>query len=182
MTPAAPTPPTTHRRPTRAALAAGLATVLGLGGCALWQGPPLQAGQTQAELAAVLGPPTGRYALGDGRTRLEHATGPFGRHTWMVDLGADGRVLQWRQVLSTEHFAEFAARAPGLTVDELLRTLGRPGERQHGGLRGGQVWSWRYPTNDCLWFQVSIGADGRVVDAGYGTDPICDINDTAGLR
>ena len=43
---------------------------------------------------------------------------------------------------------------------------------------GGELWSWRYPTNDCLWFQVSIGADRKVVNAGQGIDPLCDVKDT----
>ena len=43
-----------------------------------------------------------------------------------------------------------------------------------GGWQGGEVWSWRYPTNDCLWFQVSVGADGRVRDGIFNIDPRCD--------
>jgi hypothetical protein len=92
----------------------------------------------------------------------------------MVDLDAAGRVSSARQVLNEASFADFQARAPGMSRDELLRTLGRPGERRHGGWQGGEVWSWRYPTNDCLWFESSIGADGIVRDGAYGIDPRCD--------
>lgn len=154
-----------------------LATSLVLGACAMFQPPPLALGQTEAEVVALLGLPTGRYPMPDGVQRLEFARGPFGRHTWMVDLGADGRSRRFDQVLNTRHFAEFAERAPGMSIDELLRTLGRPGERQHGGWAGGETWSWRYPTNDCLWFQVSISAERKVLSGGYGIDPACDAND-----
>ncbi len=154
-----------------------LLAALALAGCALFQPPPLALGQTEAEVQALLGLPTARYAMADGLQRLEFARGPFGRHTWMVDIGPDGRSRHFDQVLNTRHFASFAERAPGMSIDELLRTLGRPGDRQHGGWAGGETWSWRYPTNDCLWFQVSIGADRKVIGGGYGIDPMCDVND-----
>jgi hypothetical protein len=145
-----------------------------LAGCAAFAPPDIRTGQTEAEVRAVFGTPTGRYAMPAAATRLEFATGPYGRTTWMVDLDAAGRVTGAKQVLNEASFADFQARAPGMTRDELLRTLGRPGERRGGGRAGGEVWSWRYPTNDCLWFQSSIDDDGRVRDGTYGIDPRCD--------
>lgn len=148
-----------------------------LAACAAFAPMP-QPGQTEAEVLQRLGAPTGRYTLPDGGTRLEYATGPFGRQTWMVDVDGAGRVTAVRQVLGEASFAAFQAqhaRNPQMQRDELLRTLGRPGERRSGGWQGGEVWSWRYPTNDCLWFQIAIGDDGRVRDGGsYGIDPTCD--------
>jgi hypothetical protein len=146
-----------------------------LTGCALFAPPPLTPGQSEAEVLSAMGrQPTGRYPMADGVTRLEFATGPSGRMTWMVDIGPDGRSRWFDQVLNARHFAEFAQQAPGMSADEVLRALGRPGERTGGGLRGGQTWSWRYPTNDCLWFQVSIEEDGKASGAGYGIDWSCD--------
>jgi len=145
-----------------------------LAACSTIGRPPPAVGQTEAELVQRWGPPTGRYALPAGGTRLEYATGPYGRETWMIDVDAGGRVLGARQVLNEASFADFQRRAPGMPRDELLRTLGRPGERRSGGYQGGEVWSWRYPTNDCLWFESSIGADGIVRDGAYNVDPRCD--------
>ena len=150
---------------------ASLAALL-VAGCAAF-GPPPQPGQNEAQVQQRLGAPTARYALGGGATRLEFATGPFGRETWMVDLDGAGRVTAAKQVLEAGNLAAFQARAPGMDRDELLRTLGRPGERR-GARGGGETWSWRYVTNDCLWFQVSVGADGRVQDGAFGIDPACD--------
>lgn len=166
-------------KPTRLLLPLLAAAVLA--GCVSLRGPQLAIGQTEAELVAQLGPPTGRYAMPDGVQRLEWATGPLGRHTWMVDIGRDGRSLWFDQVLNSAHLADFARRAPGMEIPQLLRELGRPAERSHGGWAGGQTWSWRYPTNDCLWWQVSIGRDGKVIGAGQGIDPLCDVNDRQGL-
>ena len=151
-----------------------LLLALAVAGCASYKPQDIRAGQSQAELQQLMGQPTGRYPGPNGQSRLEFATGPYGRTTWMVDLDTGGRVVAARQVLNEAHFAAFQAIAPGMTRDELLRTLGRPGERRHGGWQGGQVWSWRYPTNDCLWFEISLATDGRVTGAGYAVDPRCD--------
>jgi hypothetical protein len=146
------------------------AILAGLVGCAAYGPGDLRAGASEAELMQSLGPPTSRYVMPDGSTRLEFARGPYGRHTWMVDLDAAGRVARWDQVL---HELNFMTILPGQTRDEVLRNIGRPGER--AGMRGdGQIWSWRYPTNDCLWYQVSLDSKGIVTSAGIGPDPRCD--------
>jgi hypothetical protein len=138
-------------------------------------------GQTETQVLARSGAPTARYTLTAPTAgvppavqRLEYASGPYGRTTWMLDLDASGRVVAARQVLDEAALAAFQATAPGLGREALLRALGTPGERRHGGWAGGQVWAWRYPTNDCLWFQVSLGDDGLVRSASFGTDPRCD--------
>jgi hypothetical protein len=139
----------------------------------------LQPGATAADVERALGAPTARYALPAGGARLEHARGPMGKQTWMVDLDAQGRVIQWFQALTEARLTAFMGVAPGLSRDELLRTLGRPGEIGHGGVVGGQLWSWRYETNECLWFQALIGNDAKVVSAGFGIDWRCDAGDRA---
>ena len=146
-------------------------TVALLAGCAAMN-PPAP-GASRDEVMQRWGNPTARYNLDDGRQRLEYATGPYGRTTWMVDVDAAGKVLQARQVLNEAEFLE-VQRATTLNREQLLRWLGTPGERRHGGWQGGEVWSWRYPTNDCLWFQSSVAPDGRVTGSSYGTDPRCD--------
>lgn len=145
---------------------------LWLAGCA--SPTPPQAGNTQAEVLQRWGAPTARYSLPEGVVRLEYASGPYGRTTWMIDVDRDGRVLQSRQVLNEAEFLRVQSDTT-LTREGLLRWLGTPGERKHGGWQGGEVWSWRYPTNDCLWFQSSIATDGRVTGSAYGIDPRCDV-------
>ncbi|MCC7101434.1 MAG: hypothetical protein IT500_17780 [Rubrivivax sp.] len=152
-----------------------------LGGCVLLEGPKLSVGQTEAEVIAQLGAPTDRYAMAAGVQRLQWVTGPFGRHTWMVDIGADGRSVWSAQVLTRAYLFAFAARAPGMDIPQLLRELGRPAEQRPNGWGGGQTWSWRYVTYDCLWWQVSIDKDGKVTGAGEGIDPLCDVDDTPRL-
>ncbi|MDP3084667.1 MAG: hypothetical protein Q8N44_13405 [Rubrivivax sp.] len=145
-----------------------------LSACAALEPPELRPGMDTAAVQRQLGAVTARYPLTAALTRLEFASGPYGRTTWMVDVDGGGRVVTARQVLTEAHFADFQQRATGMTRAELLRTLGRPGERRGAGLRGGEVWSWRYPTNDCLWFEATVGDDAIVRDSGYGIDPRCD--------
>jgi hypothetical protein len=145
-----------------------------LGGCGSYTPTAVQAGQTEAEVLQRMGPPTGRYVMPHGGSRLEYARGPAGRDTYMIDLDATGHVTGWQQVLTE---AQFDTITPGLPRDEVLRRLGRPSElmpipRQHL-----TVWNYRYFNHDCLWFQVSVGDGGQVVEAGHGRDRACDAPD-----
>jgi hypothetical protein len=140
-------------------------------GCAVQPPAP---GSTEADVLQRWGTPTARYTLPAGGQRLEYATGPYGRSTWMLDLDTGGRLAAARQVLTDSSLQAFQAAAPGMSRDELLRTLGTPGDRRGGGRQGGEIWSWRYETNECFWFRVSIGDDGRVRDGGFYPDYGCD--------
>ena len=131
-------------------------------------------GTPEAEVLRQWGTPTARHALPSGALRLEYATGPFGRTTWMLDLNAAGRVTQAQQVLAEPALWALQPRLPGMARGELLQTLGTPGNRRSGGRQGGEIWSWRYETNECLWFRVSIGDDALVKDGGFYPDPSCD--------
>ena len=130
----------------------GWLTLMGgwLGACAPLPPAP---GLARADLIQTWGAPTARYALEAGAERLEYASGPFGRTTWMVDVDAAGRVTRARQVLNEAEFLAVQS-APVLNRHDILRWLGTPGERRPGGWAGGEVWSWRYPTNDCLWLSL----------------------------
>lgn len=141
-----------------------------IGGCA--HAPPAP-GVLQDEVLGTWGSPSARYALPEGGQRLEFATGPYGRTTWMMDIDHSGHLVQARQVLNEAEFLRVQSAA-NLRREDLLRWLGTPGERRRGGWPGGEVWSWRYPTNDCLWFQSSVADDGRVTGSAYATDPRCD--------
>ncbi|MFG5409291.1 hypothetical protein ABXN37_15760 [Piscinibacter sakaiensis] len=116
-------------------------------------------------------------ASGRAVRRLEYGGGSFGRFTWMLDFDAADRLLASAQV-RTE--ARFNAVRAGIGQDELLRTLGRPSNVRGLSFQKQNVWSWRYDSPFCQWFQVGVGYDGRVVDTSYGPDPLCD-DDGPGL-
>ena len=156
--------------PARVVLATAVAL---LGACASLQPPQPSVGQTEAELLARLGPPTGRYSLPAGAQRLEYATGPYGRTTLMVDLGADGRVITSQQALTEANFAKVT---DGMDRVEVLRLLGRPADKA-GEYMNRQTWSWRYPTYDCLWARITFEPTGKVRGgASFLPDPRCDVD------
>ncbi|HEY6353120.1 MAG TPA: hypothetical protein VIY30_01405 [Burkholderiaceae bacterium] len=127
-------------------------------------------GRSEAEVVQAMGQPTGRYPLPDNGLRLEFAKGPAGRETYMIDLDAQGRVVQSEQVLDANHFDVVS---PGMKRNDLLRFIGRPSER--AGVRGGgEILSWRYANTNCLWWQAQLDAQGVVAAAGYATMPGCD--------
>lgn len=149
-------------------LASTLALVVLLSACVA----PPKPGMPVSELQRLWGMPNARHVLPEGAQRLEYASGPEGRTTWMVDVDAAGRVQQARQVLTESHLMGVQAAAP-MPVTELLRRIGRPGDVR-GARAGGQTWSWRYETNECLWFQFSIDAAGIAQAGGFAIDWRCD--------
>ena len=92
------------------------AAVLGaalLASCASSSTPQdLPLGSTEAQVIARMGPPTGRYTLENGGTRLEFARGPQGRATYMVDFDAAGGSTVWDQVLTPQRRGLEAHRPP----------------------------------------------------------------------
>ena len=151
-------------------LFAATALALAAAGCA-FDPATLRTGQDEAQVRAALGVPTGSYQLGAGGKRLEYATGPYGRVTWMVDLDAGGQVSKVAQVLQDRYFAQVR---DGMSRDELLLLLGRPADRAPEW-QDRETWSWRFPTYQCEWFRVTLSAQGRVVGGGaYLIDPMCD--------
>jgi hypothetical protein len=155
----------------RSFVARCLLPALLLSACAVLQPPLVQPGQTEADMLATMGQPTGRYALAGGAQRVEYATGPYGRYTWMVDLDAAGRVTTVQQVLTPQNFAKVN---DSMMRDDVLRLLGRPAHKA-GEYMNRQTWSWRYETFDCLWVRITFTAEGRVRGgASYLPDPRCD--------
>jgi hypothetical protein len=140
--------------------------------------PKVSVGEPLEAVQARNGPPTGIYALSGGGQRMEYARGPFGRHTWMIDVGADGRVAGIEQVLTEARFYEIT---PGMPADEVLLRLGRPSAVGGGGWQGGQYWSYRYQATFCQWFVIGITPQRQVRDAGMAPDPQCDDDDVPAI-
>ncbi len=139
-----------------------LLAALMLAGCAM---PPTQVdlkpGATMAEITAQLGRETASYPLPNGGKRLEFSG--RGARTFMVDVDASGRLVEWNQVLNEDNFRNIV---PGMTREQVLMTLGQPSNVAPGGRQGGQVWSYNFQNTQCQWFQVSIGDDGRTIRGG----------------
>jgi SmpA/OmlA family protein len=147
------------------------AAVLALVACSTSYSPSrLAPGTTEADAIQLLGPPTGQSTRDSGK-RLEFARGPYGRHTFMVDFDAQGRMLRWEQVLTEENFAKIK---PGMDKSEVLTLLGRPSDVRTYGLQEKRLgWSYRFESPLCDWFQIGLTLQGTVLDAAYHEDPLC---------
>jgi len=128
-------------------------------------------GADMASTTHAMGVPTSEVALPDGGHRLEYARGPFGKHTYLLDFDAQGRLLRWEQVLTEPRFDAIRG---GMDSAEVLAQIGHASEIYYISWQKQVVWAYRYETPFCRWFQVGIDPQGKVVDTAYGPDPLCD--------
>lgn len=148
----------------------GLAALM-LAACGTYGPGKLQPGQSEADARAQLGEPTVRSALPNGHTRLDYARGPYGKHTYRVEIDAGGKIASIGQLLTESNFSTLR---PGWSKEQVRDMIGPPSETRVGWRGVGEVWSYRYDwLNQCLWFQVWLVED-RVREAAYAPDPICD--------
>ena len=89
----------------------------------------------------------------------------------MLDFNAAGALTRSEQVHTEGRFNQILA---GMSRDDVLLRLGRPSETSVLSFQKQTVWSYRFEGPFCVWFQVGLGADGRVVDTGYLPDPVCE--------
>lgn len=145
--------------------------LLGVAGCASFGGPPPAVGDSVDTVKLKLGEPTATYSAGLGQ-ELEYATGPMGQSTWMAHIGADGRLMQFEQVLTGEKFATI--KVGSATHEDVLRAIGRPAETSYLPLRDFEVWSYRYKEAG-VWnsmMHVHFDRNGVVQLMQNGPDPM----------
>jgi hypothetical protein len=150
-------------------LLCGLALMVVLAGCATVDPSSLKPGASADEIKAQMGTPRASYPLPGGGQRLEFPGS--GERTYMLDVDAAGRLVNWVQVRNEANFRNIVA---GMTQQQVLMTLGRPDETGRIGRQRTEVWSWHFQNLQCQWFQVSFGSDGRTAGGGtMGMKPAC---------
>lgn len=95
---------------------------------------------TAAEVRALMGEPAAEYRNADGSLVWEYNRQPNGIECHMLSIGADGVLQKIEQVLNEATFARVRA---GMTKDEILRLLGRPGSSMVFARMDEEVWDWR---------------------------------------
>lgn len=123
---------------------AALAALLLLNACASYDGRGLVPGSARIDdVERVMGPPVLRWQDPDGTQQLAYPRGPAGFRTYMVHIGADGRLLRIENVLDDKGFA---AVRPGMSKAQVLRVLGPsdPANTQYFPARDELVWDWRF--------------------------------------
>lgn len=127
------------------------------------------AGLSRDDVVARMGQPDMERRV-DAGTRLEFPRGPYGKQTWFVHFDAVGRATRAEQVLTEQNFMRIN---PGMAQEDVRQLLGRPNEVQRLGRQRGEVWSYRYESPFCRWFQVELSLQKQVRLAGYGEPPEC---------
>ena len=146
-----------------------LLVVAALSACVTYAPSQSFIGKSRHEVVSLMGQPFREVALDDG-SRLVYPRGPYGLHTYFIELDAAGQVRRWEQVLTEKNFSQIM---PGMRTDEVLARIGE--SRAQFGLarERGFVWNYRYVTPFCQWFQIEFDKEGVVRSTGYGPSPEC---------
>ena len=145
------------------------AAILWIAGCApLTTVPP---GTPAAAVEASRGKPYRIWPEANGASSWEYPLGPSGRYTYMVRVGPDGRVDRVDQVLDLPTFARLQ---PGMKVQELEHTLGRPYSKTYLPLIDQDQWAWRWMESN-VWkrcFYAYLSRHGALVGTGMGDENV----------
>lgn len=130
--------------------------------CASYSGRDLKPDESRLEdVLHIMGDPAMQWQNPDGSRQLAY---PRGVHTFMVQIGAEGKM---RLIENVMHMKTFAHIRPGMTKDEVLRNLGpsySPGSAYFKA-RDELVWEWRYcdEWNQAARFDVMFDGSKEVV-------------------
>lgn len=95
---------------------------------------------TVADIRSRMGEPTAEYRNADGSYVWEYNRQPAGIDCYMLSIGADGVLQKIEQVLGE---ATYARVREGMSKEDILRLLGRPGSRTVFARMDEEVWDWR---------------------------------------
>jgi hypothetical protein len=116
-------------------------SVLALAGCSLMP-EQVATGTPRPEIEARLGRPTLIHALPSG-TRLQYSGQPSGPWVHNLDLGPDGRLVRYEQVMDAGWLLRHI-EIGRWTREDVLRGLGRPAMVERVARFDGEVWSYRF--------------------------------------
>lgn len=132
-----------------------------LSACASYAGRDLLVGvATVPDIVAAMGEPAMRWQDADGSLQLAYPRGPEGAHTFMVLVGADGRLRSIENALVDKYFSRIV---PGSTTqDQVLRLIGPPTPQwtAYYAARDELVWEWRYCDGIGLLAKFDVLFDG----------------------
>ncbi|MES2401729.1 MAG: outer membrane protein assembly factor BamE [Pseudomonadota bacterium] len=157
-----------------AGLISGL--VLALAGCDPQRIAELEEGvATEADVRARFGEPEKVWEASDmastpspgaaatpGARTFEYNRQPEGMVNYMITIGTDGKMSALRQVLSPQNFAKIV---PGMSMEQVRKTLGKPMKVTPYVARQQTNYDWRYlnPPNTPTIFTVVFDSDLKVI-------------------
>ncbi|OHC64595.1 MAG: hypothetical protein A2045_06555 [Rhodocyclales bacterium GWA2_65_20] len=115
-----------------------------LAACASYSGSGLIAGESgMDDVIRAMGKPSMQWTQSDGTRSLAYPRGPMGVHTYMVLIGANGKLQHVENVMDPRLFLRIDA---GMSKDRVLRMLGPPDPSRtiYFEARDELVWDWLY--------------------------------------
>lgn len=144
------------------AWAVGAALLLTLSGCAVTPG------MTRDEVLSARGKPTAELERG-GVHRLQYSSQPMGQSVLLVDLDANGKVQQAREVMNLRAFSEIDLSG-NTRRDDILWAFGPPAQVDHVMSWTGDIWAYRWRDVQDMWFWVYFDPQGVVRRTQQGMD------------
>ena len=154
-----------------------IAALASLGACAVLAPVPTGealVGQPASAVEARFGKPPEQYPRADGGTRWLYPTQPYGQFTYAADFDTSGKLISFRQILTTMDFAQI--RVGTATQNDVLQTFGKPEETAYFRLMDRQVWSYRF-RHEGVWpslMNFYFDRDGVVRLTQVSPDPMYD--------
>ena len=152
-----------------AAIAAALVSLLLVAACDPQRISELREGvSTEADVRDRFGVPDNVWDA-DGLRTFEYNRQPAGQTNYMIDIGADGRLVAVRQVLTPANFARIQS---GMDMAEVRRLLGKPAKVTPFDLKQETHHDWRYldGPNTAMMFTVITDRSLRVLRTQSGPD------------
>ncbi|SDP08060.1 hypothetical protein SAMN05216303_1032 [Rhodoferax sp. OV413] len=146
----------------RLALAVFSSLLVALAGCAITPG------MSRDEVLSSWGRPTAELDR-NGIHRLQYSRQPMGQSVVMVDLDANGRVVQSREVLQPSEFAKVDLSGSTTRAD-ILWAFGPPAKVDGVMSWTGDIWSYRWRDTEDMWFWVYFDPAGMVRRVQQGPD------------
>lgn len=151
--------------------ATAVVALLALAGCDPQRISELEEGvASEADVRARFGEPEKIWDAPGGGRIFEYNRNPSGHKNYMITIGVDGKMSALRQVLNPENFARIV---PGMMMEDVRKTLGKPMKQVTYQLKNETAWDWRYmqPPNTSMVFTVWFNPDYRVLRTGTAPDP-----------
>jgi hypothetical protein len=116
---------------------------------------------TEGEVRIIYGAPSMIWEEEGGSRILEFVKGPMGHRTFMIQIGADGKLKNIEQVLKPSNFIKIVQ---GMSQDQVRRLIGAPGKKVPYERSKDIAWFYRYmESSDSRYFVVHFDASSNLV-------------------
>ena len=153
-----------------------LAALLNLVGCDPQRIKELEEGvSTEADVKARFGEPEKVWdapaGAAPGTRVFEYSRQSAGTANYMISIGPDGKMSALRQVLSPQNFAKVL---PGMPMEDVRKTLGKPMKVTPYELKKEVHWDWRFQpgpnASEKKIFTVVFDPDMKVLSTATAAD------------